>query len=259
MDLALQNRVVVVTGAGRGIGLAITRAFAAAGAHVHAGSLTVTPELAELGATGAVEAHAVDLAEPGGPEALVAAAGERVDVLVNNVGAAPTRLDGFLAITDAMWQRTFDLDVMAAVRAMRAVLPRMVVAGRGAIVNIGSVNARLPDPLVLDYSAAKAALTSVGKAVSKEFGPQGVRVNTIAPGPVGTDLWLGQDGVAASVSRARGISPDSVKSAALAGSATGRFSTPDQIADIVVLLASDLTANVTGSEWVVDGGLLPTL
>ena len=259
MNLALENRIVVVTGAGRGIGLAITRAFVAAGAHVHAGSLTVSPELAELEASGAVEAHAVDLSEPGGPESLVAAAGEQVDVLVNNVGAAPTRPDGFLAITDAMWQRTFDLDVMAAVRAMRAALPRMTAAGRGAIVNIGSVNARLPDPLVLDYSAAKAALTSIGKAVSKEFGAKGIRVNTIAPGPVATDLWLGQDGVAATVAHARGISPESVKSAALAGSATGEFSTPEQIADLVVLLASDLTANVTGSEWVVDGGLLPTL
>ncbi len=202
----------------------------------------------------------VDLSDPGGPETLVAAAGERVDVLVNNVGAAPTRLDGFLAITDAMWQRTFDLDVMAAVRAMRAVLPRMVVAGRGAIVNIGSVNARLPDPLVLDYSAAKAALTSIGKAVSKEFGAagrpgehdraragrhrsvarSGRRRRTVSRGPGGSAPTRS--------GRARSPGPRPGCSRHRSRSATSWCCWPRTV-----------TANVTGSEWAVDGGLLPTL
>jgi len=204
MELELADKVVVVTGAGRGIGLAIARGFAAEGAHVVAGTLTISPELQSLVDAGSCTAIDVDLAEPAGPARLVAAAGPRIDVVVNNVGAAPPRLDGFLAITDEMWQRTWELDVMAAVRTLRAGLPIMVEGGGGAVVNIGSLNARLPDPAVLDYSAAKAALVNLAKSLSKEFGPRGVRVNTVDPGPVATDLWLGSDGVAARVGAASG-------------------------------------------------------
>src|ERR1700759_5395335 len=100
MNLGLDGAVVVLTGAGRGIGLAITRALVAEGAHVVAWSLSVTNELAELADAGLIDAHGVDLSTPDGPETLVAAAGERVDVLVNNVGIAPPRLDGFLAVAD---------------------------------------------------------------------------------------------------------------------------------------------------------------
>jgi NAD(P)-dependent dehydrogenase (short-subunit alcohol dehydrogenase family) len=259
VELELAGKVVIVTGAGRGIGLAITRAFAAEGAHVVAGSLRVSDELQALVDAGTTQAVAVDLSDPEGPASLVAAAGERIDIVVNNVGAAPPRPDGFLAITDDMWQRTLELDLMSAVRTMRAAIPVMLAGGGGAIVTIGSLNARLPDPAVLDYSAAKAALVNVGKSLSKEFGPQGIRVNTVDPGPVATDLWLGQDGVAAQFADASGQRPEDIAAAAAAGMVTGRFSRPEEVADLVLFLASARSDNITGADFVIDGGMVTTI
>jgi NAD(P)-dependent dehydrogenase (short-subunit alcohol dehydrogenase family) len=256
VNLELAGKRVVVTGAGKGIGLAIVRGFIAEGATVVAGSRTITPELSKLDGVTPV---AVDLADPAGPAELVAAAGDRIDVLVNNVGIAPPRPQGFLEVTDDMWATTWNLNVMAAVRTTRAALPLMLAAGGGAIVNTGSVNHRLADPLVIDYSAAKAALTSFAKSLSKEFGPRGIRVNTVAPGPVATDLWLGHDGVAATVSAARGLTPEQVEAGAKADMVTGRFTRPEEVADLVVLLASNRIGNVTGAEYVIDGGMITTL
>jgi NAD(P)-dependent dehydrogenase (short-subunit alcohol dehydrogenase family) len=258
MDLRLNGLTAVVTGASRGIGLAVTREFAAEGVRVTAGARTSSAELDELAGTGRVRVVEVDLAAPDGPARLVAAAGDRIDILVNNVGAAPARPGGFAGITDQDWQATLNLDLMAAVRATRAALPVMLAAGKGAIVNISSVNASLPDPGVMDYSAAKAALASFSKALSKEAGPHGIRVNTISPGPVATDLWLGPAGVAATVSHATGARPADIQSQAAHQSLTGRFSRPDEVADLVLILASDRTANVTGADITIDGGLTPT-
>jgi NAD(P)-dependent dehydrogenase (short-subunit alcohol dehydrogenase family) len=110
----------------------------------------------------------------------------------------------------------------------------------------------------MDYSAAKAALASFSKALSKEVGPKGVRVNTVSPGPVATDLWLGANGVAATVGQATGARPEDVASSAASEMVTGRFSRPEEVADLVLLLASDVTANVTGADIRIDGGLIPT-
>jgi NAD(P)-dependent dehydrogenase (short-subunit alcohol dehydrogenase family) len=114
------------------------------------------------------------------------------------------RLAGFLAVTDEDWMHSLALNLMAAVRTTRAALPTMLGQGKGAIVTTSSVNAFLPDPTVIDYSAAKAALSNFCKSLSKEVGPHGVRVNTVSPGPVATDLWLGDQGVAATIARDRG-------------------------------------------------------
>jgi NAD(P)-dependent dehydrogenase (short-subunit alcohol dehydrogenase family) len=259
MDLELRDAVAVVTGASRGIGLAVVRALVAEGAHVVAGARTSSKELATLADTGAVDVVPVDLAVPDGPAELVAAAGGRIDVLVNNVGGVEPRLDGFLAITDEQWSRSWTLNLMSAVRATRAALPSMLAAGRGAIVCVGSVNAFLPDPAVMDYCAGEAALENFAKALSKEVGPRGVRVNCVSPGPVATALWLGDDGVARTIGSSTGRSPEDIADAAVATTATGRFTRPDEVADLVVLLAGARASNVTGTGVTIDGGLVATL
>ena len=198
MKLGLEGKVAVVTGASTGIGLAVTRALANEGVHVVAGARKSSAELDVLVATGVVQSVPVDLSTPSGPVDLAAVALEhgRIDILVNNVGAARPRLGGFLSITDEDWAFSMALNLMAAVRTTRAVLPTMLAAQQGNIVTTSSVNAFLPDPAVLDYSAAKAALANFSKSLSKEVAPHNIRVNSVSPGPVSTALWLGEDGVA---------------------------------------------------------------
>jgi NAD(P)-dependent dehydrogenase (short-subunit alcohol dehydrogenase family) len=184
----------------------------------------------------------------------------RIDVLVNNVGAVHLRLDGFLSVTDEDFEASFQLNFFAALRAIRAAVPAMIEQGGGVIVDVASVNAFFhPDGLVIDYGAAKAALLNAAKALSQELGPKGVRINSVSPGPVATDLWLGEQGVAATVGQATGSDPDAVRAQVTAGMATGRFTTPDEVAAIVAMLASPTAANVTGANYVIDGGLVKTM
>jgi len=182
-----------------------------------------------------------------------------VDILVNNAGAVTPRTGGFLSVSDEDWWRSLQLTLMAAVRTTRAILPHMLERRSGTIVNTASVNATLPDPLVIDYGAAKAALANFSKALSNEVGPRGIRVNAVAPGPVSTALWLGDSGVAASVSGATGAAADDIARSAVRDTATGRFTTPEEVADLIVFLASDRAANITGADYLIDGGLIPTM
>jgi NAD(P)-dependent dehydrogenase (short-subunit alcohol dehydrogenase family) len=258
MDMDMAGKTAVVTGGSKGIGLAVVRALAGAGAHVVTGAKQSSGDLDELTRSGQVELIAVDLADPSGPGTLAGAAGDRIDILVNNVGSAPARPGGFLSIADEDWLATLNLDLMTAIRACRAVLPAMLAAGTGAIVTICSVNARLADPAVMDYSTAKAGLAGFCKALSKEVGPKGIRVNTVSPGPVATDLWLGAGGVAQTVSQATGAEPDQVAKDAASRMVTGRFTDPAEVADLVLYLASSRAANITGSDFIIDGGLVPT-
>jgi NAD(P)-dependent dehydrogenase (short-subunit alcohol dehydrogenase family) len=132
----------------------------------------------------------------------------------------------------------------------------MLANGGGAIVMIGSVNASQPEWNIVDYSATKAALANYAKSLSKEFGPKGIRVNTISPGPVSTDLWLAEDGVAAKFASATGASADDVVASVSAGAPTGRFTTPE---DLAVFLASSRSGNTTGADVRIDGGYVATI
>lgn len=259
MDLQLQDKVAVVTGASRGIGLAVVRALVAEGMRVVGGALTVGP-LAEMDRVTAV---AVDLMEPGGPAQLVETAIQRcggVNVLVNNVGGVQLRVNGFLSVTDEDFERSMQLNFFAAVRATRAAVASMIERGGGAIVNVASVNAFFhPDGLVVDYGAAKAALLNCAKALSQELGPKGIRINSVSPGPVATDLWLGDHGVAATVGAATGAPAAAVRDGAIAAMPTGRFTTPEEVAALVTFLASPMARNTTGSNFVIDGGLVKTM
>ncbi len=258
MDLGLAGKVAVVTGANKGIGLAITRALVAEGASVVAGSLTTE----NLDGLDGVVAVPVDLMTPDGPAQLVQRAVDehgRLDVLVNNVGAVRIRVDGFLATSDEEFDWAMKINFFAGLRATRAALVPMLEHGGGSIVNVASVNSFFqPDAATIDYGAAKAAVVNLSKSLSQEFGPKGIRVNCVSPGQVSTDLWLGEQGVAATFAKATGVDADKIREAAAAGIATGRFSTPEEVATLVVLLASERTANVTGVNYVIDGGLIKT-
>jgi NAD(P)-dependent dehydrogenase (short-subunit alcohol dehydrogenase family) len=261
MDLELADKVAVVTGASKGIGLAITRALVDEGARVVAGARTVET----LEGTDGVTPVALDLVAADGPSLLIERAiGEhgRVDVLVNNVGAVRLRLDGFLGTSDEEFAWAMETNFFAALRAARAALVHMLEQGGGAIVNVGSVNSFFqPDAGTIDYGAAKAALVNLSKSLAQEFGARGIRVNCVSPGPVGTDLWLGDHGVAATVAQATGVDAATAREAVIAsigGFATGRFTTPEEVATLVTLLASERLCNVTGVNYVIDGGLIKT-
>jgi NAD(P)-dependent dehydrogenase (short-subunit alcohol dehydrogenase family) len=258
MDLELTDKVAVVTGASKGIGLAVTQILAAEHATVVAGARS----LDALGDVPGVTPVAVDLADPDGPARLIARAIDqfgRVDVLINNVGAVHPRLDGFLKLSDKDFEASLQLNFFAALRATRAAVADMTTRGSGTIINVTSVNAFFePDGAVIDYGAAKAALLNVAKSLSQELGPKGIRVTSVSPGPVATDLWLGNGGVADTIGRATGVSADAVQAVAIAGMPTGRFTTSHEVAMIVALLASPLMGNVTGANWVIDGGLIKT-
>lgn len=262
MDLGLSGKTAVVTGASKGIGLAVTRALAREGVSVVAGARHVTEELTRLAADFPVRPVVVDLGTAEGPARLVAEAVSAfggVDILVNNVGAAHPRPGGFLSVTDEDWISTLTINFLSAVRTTRAALPHLVERGAGSIVTVCSVNSFLPDPGVIDYCASKAALANFSKALSKEVGSQGVRVNTVSPGPVETDLWLGEEGVASTVGRASGSQPDEVVKQVAGSTVTGRFTRPEEVADLVLMLAGERAGNVTGADFVIDGGLTTTL
>jgi len=258
MDLKLSGKIAVVTGASKGIGLAIVRGLLDEGARVVAGARSTK----SLEGISGVTPVAVDLSTQTGPAELVQRAiaeHGRVDVLVNNVGAVRLRLEGFLGTSDEEFEWGMNMNFYSALRAVRAALPQMLTQGGGAIVSVASVNAFFqPDAGTIDYGAAKAALVNLTKTLSQEFGPRGIRVNAVSPGPVSTDLWFGAGGVADTVAKATGKDADAARDQVVASFATKRFTTPEEVATLVVMLASERTGNVTGSNFVIDGGLIKT-
>ncbi|MEW9552173.1 SDR family oxidoreductase [Nonomuraea sp. NPDC050783] len=262
MDMELAGKAAVVTGASRGLGLAIVRALAAEGMRVVAAARTISPELKETGAI----ALTADLSTPDGPATLIRRAQEELgelDLLVNNVGGGDggaDRLGGLLGLADEQWLSDYELNFLSAVRATRAAMPGLL-RRRGAVVTISSNGARLPHAGPMTYTTAKAALTAFGKALAEEFGPQGVRVNTISPGAVRTSLWESPDGYGAALAAALGLEHRQLLAGlpASTGMTTGRLVEPDEVAALVTWLASPHAASVSGADYVIDGGAIKTV
>jgi NAD(P)-dependent dehydrogenase (short-subunit alcohol dehydrogenase family) len=259
MDLQLTGKLALVTGASRGIGLAVARALAAEGATVVGAARTVSDELTDTGA------HAVvaDLARPDSPAALVRSAVEKhgdIDILVNNAGGGDVDdLRDFADYEDDVWQRMFDLNFFATVRACRAAMPSLL-RRRGLVVNISSIGARMPHTGPVPYTTAKAALNAFGKALAEEYGDRGVRVATVSPGPTRTSLWTDPNGFGGAVAAAQGVSHADLLAglAASSGIRSGQLVEPEQVASLVAYLASPLAASMTGHDYVVDGGAIKT-
>ncbi|GAA1986326.1 oxidoreductase [Amycolatopsis minnesotensis] len=261
MDLRLEGKTALVTGASKGIGLAIARRLTGEGARVAAAARTVTPELDALG----VAPVRGDLATKEGAIAVVEGALEAlggIDILVNNVGGVREGIahgESFASITDDAWQQTFDLNLFGTVRVTRAALDSLVER-RGVIINISSIGARFAHPPI-EYGAAKAALTNVSKALSEELGPRGVRVTTVSPGPTRTRNWSDPAGMAGDLAREQGVDLGTFLAdlPARMGITTGRLAEPGETAALVAFLASPHAANITGADYVVDGGVLKTV
>ena len=265
MTLRLQNKTALVTGATSNLGRAIALAYGAEGAHVGVSGRSgergaaVVEEIRAAG--GRADFVAADLdgtaaASRALAEQATHVLGGRIDILVNNAGIYPGTTT---ALTDeATFDRVYAVNVKAPFFLTAAVAPAMAEAGAGAVINLGSWIARLGIPISSLYSSTKGAMETLTRAWAAEFGPRGVRVNSVSPGPVETDLWLGGGGVADTVSAATGLRPEEVVAQAAGATVSGRFSHASEIAELVVFLAGDRASNILGSNFRIDGGLIPT-
>jgi 2-keto-3-deoxy-L-fuconate dehydrogenase len=251
----LKGKRAFLTAAGAGIGRATAEAFAAEGAEVIATDLKLDL-IADLNTKGIAEVHTLDVRDTAAVNALAAKVGP-VDILFNCAGFV--HHGTALTTSDADWDFSFDINVKAMHRTIAAFLPGMLERGGGSIVNVSSVMARQPSAANVDYGAAKAALAHLTKSLAEEFGPQGVRVNSITPGPVRTPWWTDAGGAADIFAAATGTDRDHVLDSGAAEMmqlVTGRLIEPEEIADAVLLLASPRSASTIGAEFVVDGGML---
>jgi NAD(P)-dependent dehydrogenase (short-subunit alcohol dehydrogenase family) len=246
---SLEDRTAVVTGASRGIGAAIATALDAAGARV----ALVARSADDLAAVAAGLEHepaviAVDLAEPDAPTTVAAAALAalgRVDVLVNNaalgVRTDSTELDG------STIDRIHQLNVRNLLLLTTALVPQMVEQGRGSVINVSSVSSQVGTPRRSAYAASKGAVDALTRSLAMEYGPHGIRFNAVAPGVIVTSMWERNRAVPGVIEQVE------------AQIALRRWGLPDDVADVVVFLASDASRYVTAQTIEVDGGMASTL
>ena len=237
MDLGIAGRVAVVTGATSGIGAKTAERLEAEGAKV----LSVS------------RGEGIDVTAPDAAERIAERAPGPVDILVNNAGTSFARsLD---ELTDDDWNGLWELHVMASMRLMRAFAPGMAERGWGRIVNVTSSAGKRPSLTNAAYSVTKAAQSSLSRVFADTYAKRGVLVNSVAPGPVSSPLWVDDGGLGDQTAKTQGLGS---RQAALDAQASrvplGRFAEPDEIAGVVVFLCSERASDVTGAAWSVDGG-----
>jgi 3-oxoacyl-[acyl-carrier protein] reductase len=265
MDLGIAGRACVVTGGSRGIGLETARQLRAEGAKVLlvARDAAVLADAAE-GLDGGDEEVAtlpLDLTVEDAGEQMLGAALEAfggVDVLVNNAGAVRHR--DIFEVPDKDWRGQYELNVMAPLRAMKAIAPVMAERGWGRIVNVCSTAAKRPSQLMPDYSVTKAAELSLSRLFADRFVKEGVLVNAICPGAALTEMWTEPGGLLdQAVERTGAADRDAALAEAAASRPDGRFATAGEIAAAIVFLCSEQASYVAGAAWSVDAGAVQVI
>ena len=257
MDLGLEGKVCVVTGASRGIGLEVGRRLCAEGARVlFVGRDEEALAKAAEGCGG--EYLAVDVTLPDAAKRIVATCAEQmggIDVLVNNAGTS--RAVALDDLTDEDFDEQWRLHVIAPFRLMHEAAPRMAAREGGRIVNVSSSSGKRPGQRNVAYSVTKAALLSLSRAFADRWSGENVLVNAVTPGPVSTELWTGPGGLGEQIA-GEGNAQKAIEEAA-AKIPLGRFAEPAEIADVIVFLCSARASNVTGAAWSADGGAVPVI
>ncbi|MGK5002674.1 SDR family oxidoreductase [Janthinobacterium sp. LB2P70] len=258
MNTDFKDKSVLITGGTKGMGAATLKLMLERGAQ-----MATTARSASSSLPAGVHFIAADLRTRAGTDTVikeVLASLGGVDILINNVRGSTAAGGGALALDDDAWEGALNGNLLAAVRLDRALLPTMVARQYGVIIHISSIQRSLPlYDSTLAYAAAKAALSNDSKGLSKEFGPQGIRINTVSPGFIETTAahamirrWADHTGIDEEAARQKLMQT-------LGGIPIGRPGTPEEVAELVAFLASDRAASIHGAEYVIDGGTIPTV
>ncbi|MDN3561064.1 SDR family oxidoreductase [Vreelandella neptunia] len=257
MNLNLNGRRVLITGGSKGVGAAVVALFREEGAQVLTAARTRPADLPDELFV------AADLTTAEGCATVADAVSDRlggVDIMVHVLGGSSAPGGGFAALGEEEWQRELDINLFPAVRLDRALLPSMLAQGDGVIIHVTSIQRELPLPeSTTAYAAAKAALSTYSKSLSKEVSPKGVRVVRVSPGWIETEAAVA---LAERIAQEAGTDYAGGKQIimnSLGGIPIGRPSKPAEVANLIGFLASPLAATITGTEYVIDGGTVPVV
>lgn len=262
MDLGFSNKTVLITGAASGIGACIVKKMLLEGANVVGVDINPVP-FETIDSRKTFLPLEADLADPRAAQYIIDETiqhFEKIDILVNNAAMVKVR-GGFLSVRDENWQETFNLNFLGYVRTSRAALPHMLASKQGSIIHIASEASIMPNPLLPDYSIFKSAVVALSKALSRKFTPLGIRSNVISPGFIRTAVYDAPGGILDTLADKYGIDRESALNTYLQqiGIPAGRLGTPDEVADLVVYLASEKAAFISGSNILMEGGIVPTI